>query len=54
MKEDFVGFLGDEGVTNIVIDTDNYIFREEESNSDNQNFYVSIILFVSSNQIITL
>ncbi|RXH71143.1 hypothetical protein DVH24_015765 [Malus domestica] len=47
VKEDMDGFLGDDRVTNTMIDAHNYILRDQESNLDHQNFYFSINLFVS-------
>ncbi|CAN6725325.1 unnamed protein product [Malus baccata var. baccata] len=47
MKEDIDGFLGDDEVTNTVIDAHNYILIEQESKLDYQNFYFSVILFVN-------
>ncbi|KAB2595329.1 stress response protein NST1-like [Pyrus ussuriensis x Pyrus communis] len=47
MKEDMDGFLGDDRVTNTVIDAHKYILREQESNLDHQNFYFLVNLFVS-------
>ncbi|CAN6725188.1 unnamed protein product [Malus baccata var. baccata] len=47
MKEDMDEFLGDERVTNTVIDAHNYILRDQENNLDHKNFYFSVNLFVS-------
>ncbi|CAN6718845.1 unnamed protein product [Malus baccata var. baccata] len=47
MKEDMDGFFRDDRATNTVIDSHNYILKEEETNLDHQNFYLSAILFAS-------
>lgn len=48
MKEDFSEFLGDERVTNTIIDAHNYIQKENENKLQHKNFYLLVILFVSS------